>query len=356
MTFSFLLPVRNRLEYFRYAVESVRRQDDPDWEIVVSDNASDDDIEGYVASLGDERIRYLRQPQAVPVTENWNAALAASRGDYVLMLGDDDAVLPNYLSRIRRLIDDFAEPDVLYTSAFLYAYPGAMPDEPRGYLQPYGYAPFFRGAEAPFVLDSDEARRLVRDAMSFRVRYGFNMQFAAVSRKRIEQLTDGGEFFRSPFPDYYAMNLLFLRAPRIVVEPRPLVVIGVTPKSYGAHHFAGRQREGAAFLSGEATSVADLPGSDLNRGWLRALETLSARPDVDLSPSYRRYRLLQAVEVLEARYLRRVLSRKLGQRMIVQGKHLLLRQTPQWTPTREIGRYSNILEAVESAGLRTTTV
>lgn len=356
MTFSFLLPVRNRLEYFRYAVESVLRQDDPNWEIVVSDNASDDDIGGYVASLGDERIRYLRQSQAVPVTENWNAALAASRGDYVLMLGDDDAVMPDYLSRARRLIDDFEEPDVVYTSALLYAYPGAMPDEPRGYLQPYGYARFFRGAKGPFVLDPDEARRLVREAMSFRVRYGFNMQFAAVSRRQIERLSDGGEFFRSPFPDYYAMNLLFLRARRIVVEPRSLVVIGVTPKSYGAHHFAGRQQEGAALLSGEASPGLDLPGSNLNRGWLQALETLSARPDVDLRPNYRRYRRLQAVEVLEARYLRRVLSRGLGRRVIVQGKHLLLRQTPRWTPVREVGRYANILEAVESAGLRMTAV
>jgi glycosyltransferase involved in cell wall biosynthesis len=354
--FSFLLPVRNRLEYFRYAVESVCRQDDPDWELVVSDNASDDDIKGHVAALGDERVRYVRQTRAVPVTDNWNSALAASRGEYVLMLGDDDAVMPDYLSKVRRLIVDFEEPDVVYTSALLFAYPGAMPDEPRGYLQPYGYAPFFRGAEAAFVLDRSEARRLVRDAMGFRVRYGFNMQFAAVSRRQIERLSNGGEFFRSPFPDYYAMNLLFLRSPRIVVEPRALVVIGVTPKSYGAHHFAGRQQEGAALLAGETSPIPDSPGSNLNRGWLEALETLSARPDVDLRPSYLRYRLLQSIEVFEGRYLRRVLSRKLGRRAIVQGKHLLLRQTPRWTPGREVGRYSNILEALESAGLRRTAV
>jgi hypothetical protein len=356
LTFSFLLPVRNRLEYFRYAVESVRRQDDPDWELVVSDNASDDDIRGHVAALGDERIRYVRQSRAVPVTQNWNSALAASRGDYVLMLGDDDAVMPDYVSNVRRVIAEFEEPDVVYTSALLYAYPGAMPDEARGYLQPYGYAPFFRGAEAAFVLDRNEARRLVRDAMRFRVRYGFNMQFAAVSRRQIERLSNGGEFFRSPFPDYYAMNLLFLRSPRIVVEPRSLVVIGVTPKSYGAYHFAGRHKEGAALLSGETSSTPDPPGSNLNRCWLEALETLSARPDVDLRPNYRRYRLLQGIEVLEARYLRRLLSRKLGRRAIVKGKNLLLRQTPRWTPVREVGRYSNILEALESAGFRKTAV
>ena len=44
MKFSVLLPTRNRLEYLRYAVETVRRQDYADWEIIVSDNCSEDDI------------------------------------------------------------------------------------------------------------------------------------------------------------------------------------------------------------------------------------------------------------------------------------------------------------------------
>jgi len=41
-----------------------------------------------VDSIGDERIRYHRTPDFVPVTENWNTALSLSSGDYVVMLGD----------------------------------------------------------------------------------------------------------------------------------------------------------------------------------------------------------------------------------------------------------------------------
>src|SRR5215210_76461 len=78
MRFSALLPTRNRLEYLRFAVESVLRQDDSDWELVVSDNDSEEDIAGYVASLGDDRVRYVRTDAFVPVTENWNNALRHS--------------------------------------------------------------------------------------------------------------------------------------------------------------------------------------------------------------------------------------------------------------------------------------
>ena len=57
---SVLLPTRNRLEFLRYAIETVLRQDDPDWEIVVSDNDSGEDIAGHLDGLADERIRYVR--------------------------------------------------------------------------------------------------------------------------------------------------------------------------------------------------------------------------------------------------------------------------------------------------------
>ena len=62
-----VLNQNNRLDLLRYAVESVRLQDYNDWEIVVSDNCSEEDIAGYVESLGDSRIKYVRTERSVPV-------------------------------------------------------------------------------------------------------------------------------------------------------------------------------------------------------------------------------------------------------------------------------------------------
>ena len=47
MKFSFdLLPTRNRVRYLEYAMQTVLRQDYGEWEIIVSDNDSDEDVEG----------------------------------------------------------------------------------------------------------------------------------------------------------------------------------------------------------------------------------------------------------------------------------------------------------------------
>jgi len=100
MKISVLLPTRDRLDLLRHAVASVTCLDDPDWEIVISDNCSSGDVEGYVASLHDKRIHYLRTPKLLSITENWNNALEHSTGEYVLMLGDDDALLSGYFTTI----------------------------------------------------------------------------------------------------------------------------------------------------------------------------------------------------------------------------------------------------------------
>jgi glycosyltransferase involved in cell wall biosynthesis len=312
MKISVLLPTRDRLSLLRRAVDSVRRLDDPDWEIVISDNQSSDDVAGYVDSLEDARILYLRTPALLPVAENWNNALVHSSGDYFVMLGDDDALLGNYFVRTRRLIAEFDHPEVIYHNALCYAYPGVVPSEPGGFLRSEGYACFLHGAQEPFRLPAEEAHALVAGAMDFRLRYGFNMQFVTFSRGLFEELSRTGQFFRSPFPDYFAMNHAFLRARSIVVEPHPLVVIGVSPRSYGFFHNNQRETEGRSFLEGNATpelisarDPARVPGTNINDGWLGAMEELHRElgsPD-ELRPNYRRYRRLQIIYVYCARHL-----------------------------------------------------
>ncbi len=294
LKYSILIPTRNRLEYLRLAVESVLRQDVGDWQLVISDNCSEQDLEGYVASLGDPRVLYSRSDRPLPVTENWNRALDMSDGDYVLMLGDDDALLGGYLRRMEQLVSQFSEPDLIYTKALLFSYPGVDPERPDGFVMDHGCAEFFAGATQPFVLGRERAVGVVREAMRFRLRFDFNAQFALVSRRLIERLSTYGPFYQSDFPDYYSMNSAFLAAQRIVVEPAPWVVIGVTPKSYGYFHVNDQESEGRGFLSGGEAPAAT--GTNINVGWLSAASAIERGVGAvhGMKVDHRRYRFVQA--------------------------------------------------------------
>jgi len=307
MKFSVLLPTRNRLDLLRYAVESVRRQDYDNWEIIISDNFSDEDIAGYVRLLQEPRIHYYRTESFVPVTKNWNNALEKCSGDYVIMLGDDDCIMKDYFSKMRQIIETYRNPDFIYTSAFLYAYPNVMPGFPQGFLQTYGYADFLTGAREPFWLRKEQALTLVRQSMKFKVRFGFNMQFAFISRRIITTLRQKGDFFQSPYPDYYAMNAMLLAAERIVVFPEPVVTIGISPKSFGYYYFNESEQGGVEFLKNlpdaeVASRVKDviLPGTNMNTSWLLSMETLLMHygAEFNLSVHYSRYRFLQMLHVM----------------------------------------------------------
>lgn len=315
MKFSVLLPTRNRLEYLKFAIETVRRQDYANWEIVVSDNCSEEDIESFIVSLGDPRVLYVRTSEAVPVTQNWNNALRHSSGDYIVMLGDDDGLMPAYFSTLVDTLKAYPEPDFVYLGAYFFAYRGAVTAEPRGFLRRDRSSLF--DSNEPYWLGTEAASSIADGYLNFRMPVASNMQFSLISRNLLSQLSDAGVFFRSPFPDFYATPLLFLRAKRILIIPRPLVLIGITPKSYGAFHFSASASGGAEMLnnSGQlerarSLSSVMLPGSSYYDSWLLAMEDLAARcgPSMGLRPNYRRYRFLQIVHAVKGRYFDKRLS------------------------------------------------
>jgi glycosyltransferase involved in cell wall biosynthesis len=392
--FSVLLPTRNRLEYLKYAIESVRRQDYGDWEIIVSDNFSEDDIAGFVSSLGEDRARYFRTSEFVSVTTNWNNALSNAVGDYMVMLGDDDCLMPQYFSRMLKLIESHGQPELIYTSGYLYAYPGVLEGHADGLLQRFDNATFLRGATGPTWLKKKDALHLVKQSMAFRSSFAYNMQYLLVSRRLLGKMTAAGEVFQSPFPDFYATNAMFLLADRVLTDPRPFVAIGITPKSYGFYYFNNREQEGVDFLNSlaipsgrDALARVLLPGPNMNTSWFLAVETLNTNfgRQFGLRVNRNRYRMLQILHCYRSYYGKDGLAQKdlqeLQRRMypwerVVYGggasvawwvmRHLpeggrarfkrmlggvarKLRRSNEWKPAESSRRFSNILEVFEDA-------
>lgn len=298
MKFSVLLPTRNRLELLVRAIETVRRQHYENWEIIVSDNCSEEDVAGYVASLDDSRIKYFCTESFVPVTDNWNNALEKCDGDYIIMLGDDDGLMKGYFSYLVEQIRKFDFPDFVYTSAFLYAYPGVLPNCPKGFLRTYNAREIYHNSNEPFLVERFEARNFVKQSLNFRVAFDYNMQFSLVSSRIVEKLKSYGPFYQSPYPDYYASNAIMQKAEKILVVPKPLVTVGISPKSFGYYYFNDAETKGTAFLKNfpnqaivERLKDVVLPGTNMNTSWLFSMETLAEK--FNLEVNYARYRELQ---------------------------------------------------------------
>jgi len=98
--FSVVIPTRNRAHLLRYALQSALDQDFDDYEIVVSDNCSQDNTEQVVNEASGSDIRYVRPEQSLSMPDHWEFALDQARGKYVTYLCDDDALTPTALQRV----------------------------------------------------------------------------------------------------------------------------------------------------------------------------------------------------------------------------------------------------------------
>lgn len=98
MRFSVIIPVYNRTDTLRSAIESVFLQTYQDYEIIVVDDGSDlkvaQCLEPYMG-----RIRYIRHTKNRGVSAARNTGIIASQGEYVAFLDSDDIWLPEKLER-----------------------------------------------------------------------------------------------------------------------------------------------------------------------------------------------------------------------------------------------------------------
>ncbi len=103
------MPVYNAGAYLRPAVESVLGQTLKDWELIVVDDGSTDGAVDGLATIGDPRIRIIRQKNSGKSVA-MNRALAEARGRYYALHDADDIAYPERLERQSAFLD--ANPDV----------------------------------------------------------------------------------------------------------------------------------------------------------------------------------------------------------------------------------------------------
>lgn len=91
-------------------VRSVQLQESDDWVLTVVDDAYPDPaVAEFFATLGDPRVRYLRNETNLGITENYRRCIGLATHDRVVLLGCDDLLLPNYVDVV--LAAQAAHPD-----------------------------------------------------------------------------------------------------------------------------------------------------------------------------------------------------------------------------------------------------
>ena len=120
-TLGIAIPFYRNLPYLRVAIESVLQQSSPDWRLWVVDDSGEQEpeegVRALVASFGESRIHYQRNPATVGMVANWNLCLEVANTELVTLLHGDDRLLPRYVEVVQRLADLHPTAVAVYCSA-----------------------------------------------------------------------------------------------------------------------------------------------------------------------------------------------------------------------------------------------
>ncbi len=181
-TFSIIMPTyKTNPLWLKQAIESVRQQAYPYWELCIADDASNDPgvrsiLSTYAAN--DPRIKVEMLAENGHISKASNAALTLATGQYIVLLDHDDILAPQALYRLAEVVKRDAEVDVIYSDEDKLSADGVR-SEPTckpGWSPEYFLSFMYTGHISCFRSD------LVREVGGFRVGFEGSQDFDLMLR------------------------------------------------------------------------------------------------------------------------------------------------------------------------------
>ncbi len=95
--FSVIIPTLNRDKRLRLAINSVLAQSFTDFELIIVDDGSVNDVQAVVNEFNDARIKVVINQQSLGASAARNRGIEEACGEWIVFLDDDDVFYPNRL-------------------------------------------------------------------------------------------------------------------------------------------------------------------------------------------------------------------------------------------------------------------
>ena len=290
---SIVIPTRERAEYLHYSIQTALAIKDPDIEILVNDNCSQDSTRAVVLAFDDPRLVYFNTGRRVSMRSNYNEAIGNSTGEYLIFFGDDDGIVPSQFPFLREILEEY-EPDGVSWFRGTYGWPEDARNKKLGGMRfrkdslfgkPYRYDPKARNVQA--LLDG-------RISDIFPVTP--NIYHGCVSRAYLERIAPGpGLYLNSVIPDVNLEYRSILAGGDFVHVDHMFSVNGYAKKSTGGGHAGHKADDPKANTAKtfETENETDPYNDVFNHArfvplaFFATLETILDRGDFDLGkPDY----------------------------------------------------------------------
>lgn len=236
ISFSVVIPTKNRHETLAFCIESCLRQKYDDAEFIVYDNFSTPETRATVEKFSDPRLVYSRSTKRLSQTRSFERGFFLAKGEYICVLGDDDALMPNALDSLNREIENASSPDVIISPMADYWWPGTdQITQPQKRNENTLHFEQLRKRSAAEIDTSRMFGEFLSGRRGYREIPGFYHKFAR--REKVASLIRRGQLIHSVSPDVYVGLCLMATKSTIMYHDSYLVLGGVSNASVGLSCF-----------------------------------------------------------------------------------------------------------------------
>lgn len=229
---SIVIPTRNRPDTLRIALRALKAHKSKKIEILVHDNASDLRVKTVVteATKADPRIAYRRSEVSLSQRANFEAAVRASSGDYITIIGDDDGFVIGALAWVEELLTA-GNIDAIRWNSIHYAWPDLSGDG-EGFARIFPEQ-FYHPSR---FIDPEAMRAHIHGASGKGSWEHVKIYHGLVARRVVDRLSakSDGVLFAHPMIDVWAHNLLAFHSDVIIDVGSPVSIYGTSGNSLAA--------------------------------------------------------------------------------------------------------------------------
>jgi glycosyltransferase involved in cell wall biosynthesis len=242
--YTVIIPTRDRAETLGATLRTCLRQAYENFEVIVSDNCSDDNTKEIVEGFHDPRIKYINPGRRLSMSGNFEFALSHVSDGFIMFIGSDDGILPDAIQYVDSIVQRYKVEAVSCRQA-TYVWPNFSDKTIAGRL-------VFGGSRSDIEIRA--SKEWIEKALSFESHYCFdlpNLYCGFVHKRLIDRAYKDGVYFRSITPDAYSAFATAIFVDSYAFSNRPFSIAGASAKSNGASslHSTGDNKEASKFYS-----------------------------------------------------------------------------------------------------------
>ena len=227
--YSILIPTFNRRKYLEKTLETILDQNYTNYELIVSDSGSSDDTWEYLKKLDYPHLKIIKPEKKLSEVENFEFIINQAKGEWIVLIGDDDGVLPEFFTNIDDIIKKHPDAEAI-SSRSGYYYHENIQDLYGNRVISFNYI-------SRKISKINSNKSLFFCLLGIYTRADVPMLYTSgiIKKSLVDKIKKKGQnkFFHSIIEDYYSMVAILNETKFYVRCEKPLFWIGTSKSSSG---------------------------------------------------------------------------------------------------------------------------